>query len=173
MAKAKTQRELQKKHVLSTNLKKHQFRTAYQPTKRVQLKTVDSRTEQSHAAECDINNILAQYIKTGTFNAELIDKHQKVYGDYTGHDFEEAQNLIAKAQSLFEELPSIVRQRFHNSPAQFLDFAGDEKNMTEMVEMGLANAPSPVDAQALPVSDEERVMPDKEASNDDSKTVAT
>lgn len=117
------------------------FRKAYDPRKRVQTKTVDSRTEQSHAEECDINNILAQYIKTGTFNANLLEKHQKIYGDFSGSDFEEAQNLIAKAQSLFEELPSIVRNRFHNSPAQFLDFAGDEKNMTEMVEMGLANAP--------------------------------
>jgi hypothetical protein len=141
MAKAQTQKEIQKKHVLSTNFKKHQFRTAYQPRVRVQIKTQDSRTEQSHADECDINKILSSYIKTGTFNANLMDKHQKLYGDFSGHDFEEAQNLIARAQSLFEELPSIVRNRFHNSPAQFLDFAGDEKNMTEMVEMGLANAP--------------------------------
>ena len=117
------------------------FRKAYQPRERVQIKMVDSRTEQSHVDDCDINKILSQYIKTGTFNANLIDKHQKLYGDYTGTDFEEAQNLIAKAQSLFEELPSIVRNRFNNSPAQFLDFAGDENNMTEMVEMGLANAP--------------------------------
>ena len=141
MTKAKTLKEIQKKHVLSTNFKKHQFRTAHQPRVRVQLKTIDSRTEQSHVSDCDINNILSQYIKTGTFNANLIDKHQKIYGDFSGNDFEEAQNLIAKATSLFEELPSIVRNRFHNSPAQFLDFAGDENNMTEMVEMGLANAP--------------------------------
>lgn len=117
------------------------FRKAYEPLKRVQIKTIDSRTEQSHLEECDINQILAQFIKTGTYNASLLEKHQKIYGDFSGHDFEEAQNLIARAQSLFEELPSIVRNRFHNSPAQFLDFAGDENNMEEMVEMGLANSP--------------------------------
>jgi len=143
MPKAKTQKQSQKKHVLSSNFAKHQFKAAYQDRKPVQITTVDSRTKQSHAQDCDINNILSQYIKTGTFNANLIDKHQKMYGDFSGHDFEEAQNLIAKAQSLFEELPAIVRNRFNNSPAQFLDFAGDEKNMTEMVEMGLANAPQP------------------------------
>lgn len=152
MSKAKTQKQIQKKHVQPNNFKK--FRTAYEPKQRVQLKTVDSRTEQSHAEECDINNIVRQYIKTGMFNSNLIDKHQKVYGDFSGHDFEEAQNLIARAQSLFEELPSIVRNRFNNSPAQFLNFAGDEKNMEEMVEMGLMNAPKreeiPEQIQATP-----------------------
>lgn len=145
------------------------FRKAYKPRKRVQIKMSDSRTEQSHANECDINQILSQYIKSGTFNANLLEKHNKLYGDFTGHDFEEAQNLIAKAQSLFEELPAIVRKRFNNSPVQFLDFAGDENNMTEMVKMGLANAPKPEETpEEIPAT-----PPEISSEEDDKKQLST
>lgn len=169
MPKAKTQKQIQKKHVISTNFEKHQYRKAYDPRERVQFKTTDSLTEKSHVDECDINKILAQYIKTGTFNAELLEKHNKVYGDFSGHDFEKAQNQIARAQTLFEELPSIVRKRFNNSPAQFLDFAGDENNMQEMVDMGLANAPKREDL----TEKKEATPPPKSPEEGDEKQLST
>jgi len=112
------------------------FRSAYSPPVRSQFTTTDSRTEQSHKEECDINQILSKYIKTGVLAHQK--HHQSNYGDYTSTDFHEAQNIIAKASSMFAELPAKVRSQFDNDPAKFLDFAGDNNNMQAMVNMGLA-----------------------------------
>jgi len=124
------------------------FRSAYSPPVRSQFTTTDSRTEQSHKEECDINQILSKYIKTGVL------AHQKQYapqyGDYTSTDFHEAQNIIATAMSMFQELPAKVRNHFDNDPAKFLDFAGDENNMEAMAMMGLTDH-MPKEAKTKPV----------------------
>jgi phage internal scaffolding protein len=125
---------------------KRPFRTAYMDPNRIQFTTTDSRTEQSHKDETDINQILAKYIKGDLMEHHI--NHAQNYGDFTGADFQEAQNIIALANSMFEELPSSVRTRFTNDPSQFLDFVNDENNHEEMVKMGLANPPS------SPVNDE-------------------
>lgn len=79
-----------------------------------------SRTEQSHKAECDINNIMARYTKTGTL--EHVRRYEGQYLDIDPLDFQEAQNKVAEAKSMFEELPSQVRRHFTNDTARFLEF---------------------------------------------------
>ena len=72
------------------------------------------------------------------------------YGDVSDHNFQDVQNQLANAKSLFEELPELVKARFNNEPFEFLRFVEDEKNHPELVEMGLAHAPQPeLSAQAL------------------------
>jgi phage internal scaffolding protein len=97
------------------------------------------------------------------------------YGDVSGHNFQEAQNQIALAKTLFEELPEHVRSRFENEPYKFLQFAQDENNYDQMVEMGLANAiPSEdnalqTDSKGSPfVSGKDEVAPSKESPSGDS-----
>jgi len=134
------------------------FRSAYSDPQRVQFQTTDARTEQSHKDETDINQILAKYVKGELLEHRI--NHAQNYGDFTGADFQAAQNTIATANSMFEELPSSVRNRFQNDPAKFLDFVGDDKNHDEMVSMGLAKAKiepvkdEPVAAKADTVADE-------------------
>ena len=60
------------------------------------------------------------------------------YGDVSEHDFQEVQNQLANAKTLFEELPDPVKAQFDNKPFKFLQFAEDPKNMESLVEMGLA-----------------------------------
>lgn len=110
----------------------------YQPTERVQLHCKDkSRAHQSFKAECDINNILKKFHKTG-----IIDHYSQFkgeYGDFTSStDYHE--NLIAmqKANDAFASLPSPIRTKFDNDPTLFLDFVHDPDNEEEMIEMGLA-----------------------------------
>jgi hypothetical protein len=101
----------------------------------------ESRTKQAFKKECDVNFITRKYQKAGIdlFNS------QYVFGegilDASGQDFTAAQMLIANARSMFEKLPSSIRNEFENDPAKFLDFANNPENQDKMVKMGLAKAP--------------------------------
>jgi len=97
-----------------------------------------SMTHQSHQRECDINNIMAKWQKTGVIEHQS--QYQGQYGDFTEMpgDFQEAQNQVLMAQEMFMTLPSSVRNRFHNDPGAFLDFANNPENGAEMVKLGLA-----------------------------------
>jgi len=96
-----------------------------------------SLTKQSFTKECDINNIMAKYQKTGAI--EHVNKHEASYGFATSIDFQEALEIIRTGQTMFDELPSSIRTKFDNDPAKFLDFVQDENNQAEMVELGLAH----------------------------------
>lgn len=105
-----------------------------------------SKTKQSFADECDINNILEHFNKTGVLTH--YNERQPVYGDFTDPiSFQESLNLVIQAHEMFDALPSKIRERFHNDPQEFLDFASDEKNKDEMISLGLIEAPpaAPVD----------------------------
>jgi len=121
--------------------KKQKFRTAYNTGNEnySELHNDDGLTEQHHAETCDINKILAQFMETGILPTSTNNDPQ--YGDVSEHNFQEVQNQLANAKTLFEELPDPVKAQFDNKPFKFLQFAEDPKNMDQLVEMGLANAP--------------------------------
>ena len=127
---------------------------------------MDGITEQHHSEECDVNNILATYMKTGVLPP--IDPNAQ-YGDLSEFDYQSLQNQIANAHSLFEQLPENVRFRFGNEPHRFLNFVQDERNHDELIQIGLANAPASLpEDEALPVTD---AAPEEQVMSDD--TVAT
>lgn len=102
-----------------------------------------SRTKQSFKSECDINNIMARYQTTGIL--EFANKHEAQYADVSSMDYQESMQKIAQANSMFNDLPSSMRARFENDPAQMLAFLQNEANREEAVSLGLVNAsPSPV-----------------------------
>jgi len=105
--------------------------------KRVRVEIVgESLAKQSMRDECDINQIMAKYQKTGAVSH--LNKHGADYGFASGEDFSESMRVITAAQGMFDDLPSSVRTRFGNDPALFLDFVQDEENVDEMVKLGLA-----------------------------------
>lgn len=89
-------------------------------------------TEQSHKAECDINNIMARYTKTGTL--EHVRKYEGQYLDLPADDFQTAQQKVADAKTMFEELPSQVRRHFGNDTSQFLEFCVNHENPAAVLE---------------------------------------
>lgn len=94
-----------------------------------------SKTQQSFKDECDINTILERFNVTGQVPVSPIDPQ---YGDFSGvTDYQSALNAVMAAQAGFDELPAVVRQRFANDPAAFVDFCLDESNRDEMVKLGL------------------------------------
>lgn len=110
--------------------------------KRVQKNfPAETMAKQSFQAECDVNTIMARYEKTGLI--EHVNQHQGNYGDFTQApgDYQEALDTVIRAQEMFQTIPAKVRARFENDPGLFLDFVQDPKNVDELVEMGLANAP--------------------------------
>jgi len=123
----------------SISNKHHSYSLSFPPNSRW--------TKQSFKDECDINTIMSRYQSTG----ELPDLARSApqYLDATGFDYQEMQNQIVEAQNLFDALPSKVRNRFANNPAEFIDFCSDPANRSELLSMGLlkegsqAVAPSP------------------------------
>jgi len=97
----------------------------------------ERRTKQSMKDECNINNIMAKYIRTRTISH--FNKHSATYGFAPATEFREALETVRVAEAMFMELPAAVRKRFQNDPAEFLNFVQDEKNAKEMEALGLTN----------------------------------
>jgi len=101
-------------------------------------------TKQEFKDECDINWLMHQYQTTGEL--PNLNPMSPDYIDLTGEDFQESMNIITSAQSLFNELPSQLRNRFKNDPGEFLDFMSNPSNRDEMVSLGLVRPLEPVTA---------------------------
>lgn len=96
----------------------------------------DSIVQKDMQDETDIKNILKKYGRTGVLP---IMQDEALYGDFSSvPDFQEAQNIIIRAEQQFNMLDSDLRKKFDNSPEKFLQFCTDEKNLEEMRELGLA-----------------------------------
>lgn len=97
----------------------------------------DGMTKQSFTKECDINYIVARFEKTGLL-PDII-KSNPQYGDFANVlDYKQGLELVMRAEEQFDALSWKVRERFHNNPAEFLEFCNDPNNGKEMVELGLA-----------------------------------
>lgn len=93
-------------------------------------------TDQSQAAETDVNLIVARALRSGVLPGSDI---QKIYADVSNSlSYHEAKNLILNAENQFNSLNASVRAKFENDPAKFLDFVDDPKNAQELINMGLA-----------------------------------
>lgn len=95
-------------------------------------------TKQADKDRVDINYIMKRYQKTG-----MIDFGTNQAGEYLtigSVDFQEAMNIIVRANEMFAEMPSSHRKRFGNDPRQFLEFIEDPANADEARKLGLLNA---------------------------------
>lgn len=95
---------------------------------------------QSQKDEADINTIVRNFGVTGTVRGPAV---LPTYGDFTGvDDYRSALEAVKAAQDAFASLPATVRERFHNDPGAFLEYAENPANVEGLREMGLAN-PAP------------------------------
>lgn len=156
---------------ITKQIAKQVFRSAYNTGDLdYSSRLTGGRTEQHHKDATDINKILAQFMDTGIMPQT---NPNPQYGDVSEFNFQDAQNEIAKAKTLFEELPEHVKANFENEPYKFLNFAQDEKNHDQMVEWGLANTPiTHTEDNALPSGATTQVEA-KAPESLDSDTVAT
>lgn len=97
----------------------------------------DTRTEQSHKNEVNINSILAKSRRTG----RLPYLAGRSFGDFTSDlDYKAALDQITKANSDFMSLPSDVREFFKNDPSNLLEFMNDESNRSQAEKLGLVES---------------------------------
>lgn len=108
------------------------------------LEPMPSMALQQYKDQCDINNILKQFKKTGIVSHISAHQAQGSYEDLPDPlEYQDALNAVMAAQESFATLPSKVRTRFENDPTKFLDFMQDPKNAEEMYDLGLATRPHP------------------------------
>ena len=93
----------------------------------------DGRTKQAFKDETDVNQIIAKHARMNTLSH--LEQWGGQYGDLAGFDFHEAQNQIAHANSMFEQLPSSVRNEFSNSPERFFEFVNDPENSGKLADL--------------------------------------
>lgn len=134
------------------------------------LNTEPQLAEQQHAEAADVNNIIAQYKKTGRL-PELREKG--VYADLSvlPKDYAEAVNTIAEAEKAFMQLPAALRIEFDNDPEKLLEFTSNPLNNAKGVELGLykASPPTPTPSTAkTPSTDSSKTESKKPSKNDNS-----
>lgn len=112
------------------------FKTAYGKHLNPSIETGPGLTHQSFKDDVDINNIVSRFEQTGILDHQ--NQREPLYGDYDSEDLHTAMNIVADANSMFADLPSSIRNRFHNNPAEYLDFCQNPDNIDELVDLGLA-----------------------------------
>jgi phage internal scaffolding protein len=93
----------------------------------------DGRTKQAFKDSTDVNKIIARHQRAGTLSH--LAKYEGQYGDFSDFDFFEAQNQLAKAKTIFDELPSEIRREFNNDPSRFFEFANEPENVGKLAEI--------------------------------------
>lgn len=92
----------------------------------------DGQTKQSFKDETDVNLIIEKHTRMGTLSH--LEQWGGQYGDLADFDFQEAMNQQAKANSMFEQLPSETRNKFANSPEKFFEFVNDPENANDLAK---------------------------------------
>lgn len=117
-------------------------------------------TKQSFKDECDVNNIMKKFEKTGLLTHTT--KYQGKYADFTKvTDYQSALNTVIEANDAFDSLPSKLRARFANDPAEFLAFVENPNNREEAKKLGLLK-PEEQDQEQSKIKNNERSRAEKD-----------
>lgn len=95
----------------------------------------DEVTEQSHKRSTDMHYIRDRAMREGIdiFN----EKYDFTPTNYLGvPDYQDAQNMIAATNTMFEKIPAEVREKFKNDAGNFVDWLSNQNNYEEIKEMG-------------------------------------
>ncbi|QGH72669.1 MAG: scaffold protein [Microviridae sp. ctnrr37] len=116
--------------------------------------TKGSKTRQEFKQDCDLALLLKKFGKTP--------EGQRALANATGYaetarfadvsavpDFRAARDAINAATASFMALPALVRRRFNNDAAEFLDFIQNPANQDEARTLGLCK-PAHQDAAEVP-----------------------
>ena len=94
----------------------------------------DSKVQPQFAFECDINNIVKGIAQpTCVRPVDTVGKLKVFSPDL----YEQGLLKRAEVDNLFMQLPSDVRKRFKNNPAELLKFVSDDKNIDEGIKLGI------------------------------------
>lgn len=116
--------------------KERQVRSIFDRKKvSIDYSSTPSRTKSEFKDECDINNVVARALRTGTL--PVVDR-EALYADFTQvSDYATASNVLAQATQAFEQLPSSIKEQFENDVTKLLNFVDDPANEAEAIKLGL------------------------------------
>lgn len=116
------------------------------------------RARQSMKDECDINNIVARYARTGMVSHMA--RGAPVYVDVSElGDYREVVDRIARAERVFAALPAKVRAAFDNSAPAFMDACLDPSQADRLVELGVFAPERAADSGGAPSGEGESPKP--------------
>lgn len=92
--------------------------------------------DQSSKKQCDINNIMAQYAKTGML-PQFRSKEPLYIDETLIPDAITSFNMVNEARELFLELPSRVRKAMDNDPRLMESFLADPENKDFLIKHGV------------------------------------
>lgn len=96
-----------------------------------------SLTQQSAAADCDLNVIMARFGATKS-PIPNIPTDPRFYGDFDDQfTLREAMDRVHHAEDMFFQLPAELRAKFDNDPSIMWEFVMDPANADEAVELGI------------------------------------
>ncbi len=147
-------------------------KNCYSPRTSVVSPPGHTPAQQQFKQDCDINTIMQRFQKDGI--TDHVNKHQLEYGFATPVQYHQAMNIITAADSMFNDLPSSLRNEFSNNPQAFLEFVQDEKNAERAQELGIAlsteAAAKAAELQDVAKPDEVRAMADQDDQPSDTNT---
>lgn len=93
-------------------------------------------TDQSYKSMCDINNIMANFAKTGMLSHTTT--IQPTFVDNTLiPSLEHAHDIVKAATTAFYELPPTVRKLMDNNPQNLENFVQDPENSEILQKHGI------------------------------------
>ena len=120
--------------IAKTVIKNH-----FSPSEKVLSPSGRKAAKQEFKDDADLNSIMRKFQKTGAIDHAKI--HQGSYGIASPMQLHEAMNLVKKSESMFNELPSSIRNKFENNAEQFLDYVQNPDNAIEAKELGISLSP--------------------------------
>lgn len=132
-------------------------------------------TSQANQADRDgtrVDSILKKYATRGVDSRDigLFQQHtaQMTFGvQDMEKDYQTQLNKINQVQDYFKNLPSRIREKFGNSPANMLKFMADPKNLETCQDLGLFAKPADVPGSGR---EPEKTPPNPQAAEMAAKT---
>ena len=106
-----------------------------------------TRVEQSHKEDLDINRMLEPVHQKGLLRHSV--KFEGQMDDIPVGDFQEAMIIVAKGNTMFEELPSNLRTKFE-TPENFLNVVQNPANKEMLKELGILKGLDGLDRNGQP-----------------------
>lgn len=117
-----------------------------------------SMTDQQWKDDCDVNHIMARYVKTG--HLTHLQSKPGMYADLSKiTDLVGAYEDIAQAEEAFKALPSRLRNKFDNDPVKLVEYLQDPKNLEEAIKEQLIPDPKKQEKPETPVETPEAAQP--------------
>lgn len=115
-----------------------------------------SRTKQAFRDGTRIDVVLKRFSTLGvdaTLAPSIFQQGlaRATFGVDLGKDYQQQLTAVVRVQQYFESLPSALRARFDNSPAQFAQFVTDPANLEEGRKLGIFD-PAPEAPEVAPAA---------------------